>query len=91
MRSNLASILSTVYCFSNLFFLGVAQKTVDTVRLVPALLPLLPLSSFFSCHRPFPVLWRNLMITNDAARRSLLMGDSDHKWGLDNTPPNPTT
>ena len=40
LRSNLASVLSTVYCFSNLFFLGVAQKTVGSVCLIAARLSL---------------------------------------------------
>lgn len=30
-RSNLASYLSTVYCFSNLLFLGIAQRNVGKV------------------------------------------------------------
>lgn len=55
-RSNLASILSTVYCFSNLFFLGVAQRTVGTVLAVDRLRKALLVLVVISAIGTFPVI-----------------------------------
>ncbi|OWT42198.1 solute carrier family 29 (equilibrative nucleoside transporter), member 1/2/3 [Cryptococcus neoformans] len=63
LRGNLSSILSTVYCFGNLFFLGVAQRHVGKVspakRLHSSLLTLL-VTALLTTYPALPALFPRL-------------------------------
>ncbi|KAL0250237.1 hypothetical protein I308_102410 [Cryptococcus tetragattii IND107] len=70
LRGNLSSILSTVYCFGNLFFLGMAQRHVGKVsptkRLHSSLVVLLMtalLTTYPALPALFPILSSSLLLT----------------------------